>query len=1212
MRRLIPLLVLLVLLPIASREAPAQDGGGVQQDLELQEWMKLLKAPPWEYGRTPGSPFGLPPEPDPAAPDDDEPYTPVPWLPPWPVGGDDDDDFVWPPDPPPDGPVAGEPNPTPLPDMPYDPNAYPPPSLEETRQLLQRAQRMIERLWEEHDGHPVVSNFEQVLGGLNDQFTSGELTSDEYQRLRGEAVENLQRARSIAHDRRLTDRQRDEALKEFATKKDIDGAYEKVSLLPHIGEKYDEVPESEFSGRIYIVQDNWGPLSHGFAMIPDPTSPTGFRRFEIGGPGFNVLQKPVETISSVVGIGTSELNMTFEPRLFEEVQPAWDPSTGRSIGRPNNDVAVLFVTPAVHRALLIEAEKMYEEAKTEKWRYHVLIWTDETKQCTEVVREWLWRGGVYLPDNTAAGFDNPMWLPDAARLYNDGYRTYSEPGNWSNRLIDFGQSLIIGLDRVIGDQRHSYDEEGNVGTTGAFVQNDVDRPILVPPELPGWVQLQILVATQPELFTVKYELKPQYSWDDLTYLDRFDEVETPSDDDDAGAPPGGLDAPAGGDATPEADPTEDIIVVPETPRPADDASPPDPVYTVPRDPVLYDRERDETVEDPIPYDPSPDDDSDQTPLDLLDPTQSGLDLLDPRGNPLDVLPLPPEVGRPPVDPVQPPRDGLPQPGDGISLWIMPPRITAPRPDPVPFDDYEPPPTVFSGGPLLIDPTDFDEMITAPLIVNRLSEPAADDCPVIPPETQYGPENSLQAAPNGDGAYRVEIDPAEALRTYRLSDEPAPAPPSEARAQGRQWALERIGLLDPRLRAAAARAPYLAEPLIVAVIDSGVDALHSDLDGQLWWNTGEIPENGVDDDGNGWIDDIDGYNTFADSPDVRDDNGHGTHVVGIIAARWNGHGVGGVYPGCRLMIVKAFDGQGASDPVRVALAIRYAVLNGAAIINLSAENDRPHPVEQAMIDWAASHNVLVVVAAGSHGRDVSEVSPAGLRNVLTVAATDRDDRRARFSGWGAAVDLSAPGVDVLSLRAAGSDFLVGFDDAGTARAGQAVVGGRWYAASGSSFAAPHVAGAAALLWSINPALTAEQLRRRLLMGCDDIEQPGWDESTGAGRLNVARALESDPAAYLHAAISALRRESANGQAGLRVVGSAEGPRLASRSIELAFGADPAEADWETVSTVTGEVADGTLGLVPGRLLNRRGTWWVRCVAQGADGATATSRRAFTID
>ena len=402
------------------------------------------------------------------------------------------------------------------------------------------------------------------------------------------------------------------------------------------------------------------------------------------------------------------------------------------------------------------------------------------------------------------------------------------------------------------------------------------------------------------------------------------------------------------------------------------------------------------------------------------------------------------------------------------------------------------------------------------------------------------------------------------------------------------------------------------PIVVAVIDTGIDFSHPELWGTLWRNEKEIPANGRDDDGNGYVDDVYGYNTQADNADLWDQSGHGTHVAGIIAARWDDRGIAGINPNAKLMILKVFNEAGQTDSVRVALAIRYAVQQGARIIHVSAEMSPPTRLMREMIDWATSKGVLVIAPSGSNGRDTANISPAGLPGVLSVGAIDRDDQRPQFSGWGNGIDLVAPGVDILSLRAVDTDMLVTLAaNVPGVQPGAAIVANRWYRAEGTSFAAPYVTGVASLLWGLMPDLTAGQIRNALLMSCDDVGQPGWDVLTGAGCLNATRALAVNPNHLLETRITGTEAVSQDGSRFMRVSGLAVGSDLRRRRLQIAFGRNPADTDWTTVATETTPVVSGPLGNIPGSRFSQRGTWSIRSIAEDSRGTTREARIRITL-
>lgn len=282
----------------------------------------------------------------------------------------------------------------------------------------------------------------------------------------------------------------------------------------------------------------------------------------------------------------------------------------------------------------------------------------------------------------------------------------------------------------------------------------------------------------------------------------------------------------------------------------------------------------------------------------------------------------------------------------------------------------------------------------------------------------------------------------------------------------------------------------SDAVIVAVIDSGTDYLHPDLAANMWTNTGEVPGNGIDDDGNGVADDVHGANfvpTVA-TGDPMDDNGHGTHVAGTIGAVTNNHlGVAGVNWETRIMALKFLSASGSGTTAGAIRAIEYAIANGANIMNNSWGGGGFSRALEDAIREAHDAGILFVAAAGnsSQNNDTNPFYPASydVPNVMSVMATDQDDDKAGFSHFGlASVDLGAPGVGILSTTPGGS-----FDSF-----------------NGTSMASPHVAGAAALVWAHSPSLDAVGVKQRLMNTVDMIPALAGTSVTG-GRLNLAAAL-----------------------------------------------------------------------------------------------------------
>ena len=318
----------------------------------------------------------------------------------------------------------------------------------------------------------------------------------------------------------------------------------------------------------------------------------------------------------------------------------------------------------------------------------------------------------------------------------------------------------------------------------------------------------------------------------------------------------------------------------------------------------------------------------------------------------------------------------------------------------------------------------------------------------------------------------------------------------------QWSLHNVGQ-DGGMPDADIDAPECwgrrrsTEDVVVAVIDSGVDLEHPDLAANLWRNEDEIPGNGRDDDGNGYVDDVLGWDFVSDDNDPTDDYGHGTHVAGIIGAVGNnGRGVCGVAWRTKLMAVKFLDARGRGRLSAALASVRYAVDNGARVINASWGSTRDSELLADAIREAGGKGVLFVAAAGNlpppsvleripELRTLKSYPAANdLPNIVAVAATDDQDALASFSCEGADwVDLAAPGAEILSTLASGSLGV----------------------ASGTSMAAPHVAGVAALADAERPGLAAADVRRVILESSDPVDALAGRVATG-GRLNAGRCLQ----------------------------------------------------------------------------------------------------------
>ncbi|MGY8770866.1 MAG: S8 family serine peptidase, partial [Pirellulales bacterium] len=283
--------------------------------------------------------------------------------------------------------------------------------------------------------------------------------------------------------------------------------------------------------------------------------------------------------------------------------------------------------------------------------------------------------------------------------------------------------------------------------------------------------------------------------------------------------------------------------------------------------------------------------------------------------------------------------------------------------------------------------------------------------------------------------------------------------------------------------------------VVAVIDTGIDYTHPDLISSIWVNPGEIAGNGIDDDENGFVDDIHGFDFINNDGDPMDDNSHGTHVAGTIAAAGNNSaGITGVAPETSVMALKFLGANGSGSTSDAIRALNYAtMMKSLYSVNVVATNNSwgGGDYSQALynaIKASGDADILFVAAAGNMGtnNDTAPQYPAGygLDNVISVAATDHNDQLASFSNYGAtSVDLAAPGVDILST----------------------VPGGGYASYSGTSMATPHVSGVIALAYAVNNSVSMDQVKKAILGGVDVVDSLQNVVSTD-GRLNAVNTLQ----------------------------------------------------------------------------------------------------------
>jgi subtilisin family serine protease len=315
-------------------------------------------------------------------------------------------------------------------------------------------------------------------------------------------------------------------------------------------------------------------------------------------------------------------------------------------------------------------------------------------------------------------------------------------------------------------------------------------------------------------------------------------------------------------------------------------------------------------------------------------------------------------------------------------------------------------------------------------------------------------------------------------------------------------------------------------LIVAVIDTGVDITHEDLRSNIWTNSKEVPGNGVDDDNNGYVDDVHGWNYVTKTPDVRpvyladqydEAWSHGTLVASLLGAKGdNDIGIAGMVWNVKILPLVVLDGNGEGSVDDILSAIRYAVSQGASVINLSLTSYDEDPRLDELVRNVSAAGVVLVAATGN-GEDLSGINidtlptyPAcsdaddAKESVLGVSGTDTLDQRAPYANFGKrCTDISAPAQDLFGARPS------------YPRVGEttSTVSGYVGDMVGTSLAAPLVSGVAALLKSAHPSWTAAQIREQIERTADPIDGSASTLHGGAlgfGRLNAGRALTELPA------------------------------------------------------------------------------------------------------
>jgi subtilisin family serine protease len=362
-------------------------------------------------------------------------------------------------------------------------------------------------------------------------------------------------------------------------------------------------------------------------------------------------------------------------------------------------------------------------------------------------------------------------------------------------------------------------------------------------------------------------------------------------------------------------------------------------------------------------------------------------------------------------------------------------------------------------------------------------------------------------------------------------------------------------------------------VVIAIVDSGVDRTHTDLAANVWTNSAEIPGNGLDDDGNGYIDDVYGWNFVSNNNNTNDDNNHGTHVAGIAGAVGNNStGVSGVNWNVKLMPVKVMDASGNGGNYEIAQGITYAADKGAHVINLSVGGYWFSETLRTAINYAYSKGCIVIAASGNDNVD-TPMYPASMHNVVSVGSTDSSDLKATFSNYGNFIDLVAPGVNILST----------------------LPGNLYGSANGTSMSAPFVSGLAALIKAKTPAYTNTDIYQTIVTTALDLGTAGWDTSFGYGRIDAFAALSK--ATVLRSNISSPDMFAVVNNT-INVVGTSSGPNFNHYVVEWGMGDNPS-AWYTTGITLTGggmsPITGGTLATFNTTLMPQKGEFTLRVVS-----------------
>ena len=381
----------------------------------------------------------------------------------------------------------------------------------------------------------------------------------------------------------------------------------------------------------------------------------------------------------------------------------------------------------------------------------------------------------------------------------------------------------------------------------------------------------------------------------------------------------------------------------------------------------------------------------------------------------------------------------------------------------------------------------------------------------------------------------------------------------------QWALHNTGqaggTFDADIDAPEAWEIETGNPeVVIAIVDSGVDYNHIDIKDNIWINSGEIPDNGIDDDNNGYKDDYRGWNFVTNDNNPMDDHGHGTHCAGIASGVGNnGVGIAGVCWNTRIMPVKAMSKFGGGIISWISNAIIYAADNGADVISMSFGSEKTVQLLEDTIKYAYSEGAVLVAGAGNENTNKLQY-PSSYEEVIAVAATNDEDLKADFSNYGYWVDIAAPGVNILST----------------------FPNNNYEVHSGTSMACPFVSGLAGLILSKDNSLSPDEVKF-IICNSSDRVPPSENSDIGSGRINAYNALLTAPGPGAGKITFPIHGTDIINDEIIDIEGSAWGEGFQYYVIESCRGRYPEVTDWVEIENSTTYVQGGIIGSIDTSIL-----------------------------